>query len=114
LRSLSADFTYCLTIPRVLVVLGQVEQAGAISGQLLLQLETDMLMVRQLTACIPDSHPGAQGAHEAAYQLHASTLWDLWHATSLHKLLLPATYTGPQVALQLLPSPLQPPSLQQQ
>ena len=94
------------------------EQAkGAVSGQLLLQLEADMLlnlMVRQLTASIPDSYHGAQAAREAAYQLHATPFSRLLHATSLHKLPHLSGYTGPQVALPLLPSPLQPLSLQQQ
>ena len=101
-----------------LVVCAQVDQAkGAVSAQMLLQLETEMLlnlMVRQLTASIPDSYPRAQAAREAVYQLHAAPFARLWHATSLHKLPRPAAYTGPQVALQLLPSPLQPLSLQQQ
>jgi hypothetical protein len=95
-----------------------VEQAkGVVSGQLLLQLETDMLlnlMVRQLTTSIPDSYPGAQAAREGAYQLYAAPFSKIWHATSLHKLPQLSGYTGPQVALQLLPSPLQPLSQQQQ
>jgi hypothetical protein len=94
------------------VVHVQVEQAkGVVSGQLLLQLETDLLLtlvVRQLTASILDSHPGAQAAREVAYHLNAAPFARMWRATSLHKLPQLATYTGPQVALQLLPSPLLP------
>jgi hypothetical protein len=95
----------------VLVVCVQVEQAkGVLSAQLLLQLETDMLlnlMVRQLTASISDSHPGAQAARDAVYLLHAAPFRSLWRATSLHKMPRPAGYMGPHVALQLLPLPLQ-------
>jgi hypothetical protein len=83
---------------------------GAFSGQLLLQLETDLLLslaVLQLTASLPDSHPGAQEAREVACQLcSCEPLRNLWRLDGLHKLPRPAACTGPQLALQLLPSPL--------
>ena len=89
--------------------------SGATSTQLLLQLvETDMLLglaVHQLTASIPDSYPGAQAAREAAFKLSKSALLELSQSSiSLHRLPLPAPYTGPQLALQIMPSPLGPPA----
>jgi hypothetical protein len=92
---------------------------GAFSAQLLLQLETDMLLslaMLQLTASIPDSNPGAPLACEMACQLcSCGALFQLWQGTNLHQLPRPAVYYGPQLALQLLPSPFkQPPPQQQQ
>lgn len=59
------------TVHHMLLCL-QVHQAkGAFSPQLMLQLETDMLLtlaVLQLTAGIPDSYPGARSARELAYR----------------------------------------------
>ena len=91
---------------------------GAFSAQLLLQLETDMLLslaMLQLTASIPDSNPGALVAREMACQLcSCGALFQLWQGTNLHQLPRPAAYTGPQLALQLLPSPFKQPPLPQQ
>ena len=90
---------------------------GAITDRLLLQLEIDMLLglaVHQLTASIPDSFSLAQGARELACELKCSALYMLWNKTSLHQLSLPAAYTGPQLALQVMQSPLGSPSLLEQ
>ena len=101
----------------------QVNQAkGAFDAQLLLQLETYLLLsltVMQLTDSIPDSHPWAQETRALAYQVcNCEPLRLLWHGCGLHKLPRPATYMGPQLALQLLPSPhdqqQSPPQLPQQ
>jgi hypothetical protein len=91
----------------------QVDQAqGVFNEQLLLQLETDLLlslMMMQLTASIPDSTPGAQAARDAACLLCGGPLHGLWRAARLHKMPEPDAwhYTGPQ-ALQLLPFPVDP------
>jgi hypothetical protein len=97
----------------------QVEEAkGALSAQLLLQLETGLLLslaVLQLTFGIPDSHPAAQAARDLACQLcSCHALLPMCPATGRYQLSRPAAYTGPQLALQLLPSPLQPWQQQQQ
>jgi hypothetical protein len=91
----------------------QVDQAnGAFSAQLLQQLETDMLLglvVMQLTASIPDSHPRAEEARDLACELGScDPLHSFWMVAGLHQLPRPAAYTGPQLALQLLPSLLKP------
>jgi hypothetical protein len=95
-----------------------VDQAkGAFSAELLLQLETDLLLalaLLQLTASIPDSYPGARAARDMACQLCNFASWQtLSFATDFHKLPRPANYTGPQLALQLLPC-RNAPQLQQQ
>jgi hypothetical protein len=97
----------------------QVEQlfssSSLASTQLLLRLETDMLLglaVQQLTASIPDSYPGAQAARDTACQFQCSGLLTLWNkapAGCLHMLPLPAAYVGPQLAIQVTLSPLGPP-----
>jgi hypothetical protein len=83
-----------------------VDQAkGAFSAQMLLQLETDMLLslaVLQLTASMPDSHPGAQAAHALACGFDGGPLHKLWIAADIHRLPRPAAYSGSQVALQML------------
>jgi hypothetical protein len=81
---------------------------GFFSDQLLLQLETYLLLnlaMLRLTESVPGSYPGAQAAREAASLLCHGPLHSLWMAARLHKLPEPAAYTGPQLALQLLPSP---------
>ena len=88
--------------------LGQRGIGGALNAQLLLQLETDALlglMAHQLAASIPASYPDGNAASDFACQL-GSSLGDLWQKVDLHKLPLPAAYTGPQVALQVMPSAL--------
>jgi hypothetical protein len=99
----------------------QVEQlytpCGATNDQLLQHVETDMLLglaVHQLTASIPDSYPGAKDVRELVCQLGCSALYSLWSKTSLHQLPLPAAYTGPQLALHVMRSPLGPSFVQQQ
>jgi hypothetical protein len=94
-------------------VSAQVDQAhGVFDAQLLLQLETDLLLtlaMLQMTANIPDSCPGAQAACEAAYMLCCGPMHGVWSEARLAK--LPETaYTGPQLALQLLPQQPQQPS----
>ena len=88
------------------------EQAkGVFSGQLLLQLETDMLLhlaVLQLTASIPDGHAWPPVVSAATCLLCCAPLQNLWQAVNLYQLPQPAGYTGPQLALQLLPSLLGP------
>jgi hypothetical protein len=90
-------------------------QPSAFNAQLLLQMQTDLLlslMLLQLTASIPDSHPGAQAARDLACQLcNFDALHSLWRATDIlgfHQLPRPAAFTGPQLVLQLLPSPFEP------
>jgi hypothetical protein len=94
----------------MLPVCAQADEAKhAFSAQLLLQLETDLLLslaTLQLTASIPDSHPAALAARDAACQLcNYDALHTLCSAASLHQVPRPAACTGPQVALQLLVSP---------
>jgi hypothetical protein len=82
-------------------------QIGTHNDRLLLQLETDMLlglMVHQLTASIPASHPGAQAVHDETRHLGCPRMLSLmWSKADLHQLPLPAAYTGPQLALQVMP-----------
>jgi hypothetical protein len=61
------------------------------------------LAVQQLTASIPAGslYHAARGA---ACKLHCIGILTLYHMTSL--LPLPAAYTGPQLAMQVIPSPL--------
>jgi hypothetical protein len=101
----------------------QVEQLCTLSGsaasndQLLRMVETDMLLglaVHQLTASIPVSYPGAKVVGELASKLLYYALFALWEKISMHQLPLPAAYTGPQLALQVMRSPLGPSLLQQQ
>lgn len=78
---------------------------GASNARLLQQMEMHMLltlMVHQLTASIPASYPGAKEARIRACYLNCTP--SLWPTTSLHRLPLPAAYTGPQLALQAMPS----------
>jgi hypothetical protein len=87
---------------------------GRFTAQLLLQAETDMLLnlaVQQLAATIPDSFPGAHAAQTWICQLYCGSLYSLYSHTDLHKLPRLAAYTGPQVALQLQPSPFRPQQL---
>jgi hypothetical protein len=92
--------------------------SGPSSTELLRHIETDMLLglvVHQLTASIPDSDPMVTTVTvkdiRAVGHRHAGTpLRKLWHKTSLHQLPLPAPYTAPQLALQVMPSPLGPPA----
>jgi hypothetical protein len=87
-----------------------------VDAQLLLQVETDMLLglvVHQLTASIPDSYPGALGVRQWAFcHLNCSSLLKVFERTKsgLHQLPLSAAYTGPQLTLQVMPSPLGPPA----
>lgn len=62
------------------------------------------LMVHQLqlTASIPTSYQAAKEARIRACYLNCTP--SLWARTSLHRLPLPAAYTGPQLALQAMPS----------
>ena len=64
-------------------------------------------MAHQLAASIPAGHPGTDIATDLACQLGWS-LGGMFSMTSLHKLPLPAAHTGPQLALQVIPSPLRP------
>ena len=84
---------------------------GASNAQLLLLLETNMLLslaVNQLTASIPDSCPGAIEARTQAWCLNKALQY-VSHKVNLHQLSLPAAYTGPQLAPQVMPSILGPP-----
>jgi hypothetical protein len=90
----------------------QVDEAlgldSAPSPQLLRHVETDMLLglaVQQLTASILDSYPQAQEAREKACQLKCAPLSRLFVKTGLHRLPLSEGYPGPQLALQVMPSP---------
>ena len=82
---------------------------GTANAQLLLQLETDMLLglaVHQLVATMPASFPKQHALSELACRLKCSALASLRVKANLHKLPLPAAYTGPQLAVQVMPSPL--------
>ena len=90
----------------------QVDEAlgldSAPSPQLLRHVETDMLLglaVQQLTASILDSYPQAQEAREKACQLKCAPLLRLFVKTGWHRLPLSEGYPGPQLALQVMPSP---------
>jgi hypothetical protein len=85
---------------------------GPSISELLLHIETDLLLglaVHQLTASIPSSYLGAKDVRSRAQKLGCTLLRMLWEETSLHVLLVPAAYKGPQLALQIIPSPLLPP-----
>jgi hypothetical protein len=85
---------------------------GASNAQLLLQLETNMLlglMVHQLTTSILDSYQASRSVRDTACKLRCSAVSCLSAKISLHKVPLSAPYTGPQLALQVIPSPLGPP-----
>ena len=67
------------------------------------------LLVMQLTASIPDSHPSALKARDLACELsRCDPLHIFWSAAGLHQLPPLQAYTGRQLALQLLPSQLRP------
>ena len=68
------------------------------------------LVAHHLTAGIPDSYPMVKDIRAVAHRYAGAPMRKLWHKTSLHQLPLPAPYTGPQLALQVIPSPLGPPA----
>jgi hypothetical protein len=96
----------------------QLGAQGAYNTHVLLQLETDLLLrllLLQLTASIPNSLSGTKAACQLGCQLCDSHwLQSLWHANSMHLLSHPTEYSGPQVALQVLPLPRMPQQQQQQ
>mgnify|MGYP001806604949 CR=1 FL=1 len=87
---------------------------GHSHAQLLLQLESDMLLsltMQQLAASIPASHPAAESLREVACQLTCSALESLQASGDiLYQLPLATAYTGPQLALQVMSASLQPPA----
>jgi hypothetical protein len=83
----------------------QVEQAQGqpLSQQPLLQMEARMLLtlvVLQLTAGLPAEHQAALTA-----QLPQFPLYSIYRSQGLHNVPLAAAYTGPQLALQVWPTP---------
>jgi hypothetical protein len=81
----------------------QVDHAkgGVLSQHLLLQLEADLLLtllVEQLTA-------GSHLSYTMARTLHLPPLLSIQCVRGLHSVPLAAPYTGPQVALQVHPTP---------
>jgi hypothetical protein len=119
---------WCVTTPSSLLVLHihpcsvpQVQHwstpFGGPTTELLRHIETDLLLalvVHQLTASIPDSYPTAKNIRNRAHEHGCTPLRKLWHKTSLHHLPIPAPYTGPQLALKVMPSLLGPPRQGQQ
>jgi hypothetical protein len=88
----------------VLQVKQALGQGKPLSQQMLLQLEVHMLLtllVLQLTAALPAKHRAVLTAH-----LRLSMLHDIQITFSgLHSVPLAAAYTGPQLALQVWPTP---------
>jgi hypothetical protein len=108
---------YPQPLAAVLHVCMQVNQAkGAFTAQLLLQVETYLLLhltVLQLTASIPDSYPGVRPARDVVCLLDCEPLYSLCRAAET-RCVKQEAYTGPQLALQLLPSPPRSQALPQQ